>query len=762
VNLLQQSRYIKLNTPLGEDVLLVRGFTGQERISALFSFELDLVSTQAAIVFKELLGQPVCLELQRVDGAPRYFHGVIKRLVQSGLPQDGLATYRAELVPWLWLLSRTADCRIFQDLSIQEVVSQVFDGLGFVDYEFRAVNGGQEKQEYCVQYRETALSFVSRLLEEEGMCYFFEHAADRHLLVIVDTPSAHALCPGQEIARVATGSHQAFKEEDVILEAIWCGELQSGAIALGDFNFETPGSSLDVELASERPMARYDYPSRSLTRDRGDLQARLRLEEHSAAVNRLEGVSTCRAFCPGFRFELQNYFRPDVEADQVLLRVRHDARQSLTAGDGQGFSYRNSFTSFPLSVPFRPPRLTRKPRVTGVQTAIVAGKSGEELWADNYGRVKVQFHWDRRGQRDENSSCWIRVAHQWAGKNWGSIFTPRLGQEVIVDFLEGDPDRPIIVGRVYNAEQMPPYELPTEATKSTIKSDSSKGGEGFNELRFEDKASEEEIFQHAQKDFNIKVLNNHSRSVDANESITVGGNRSVVVKGNQNVTVKGAPEKGGDEPVEGAAGNGFSGSATDVTGKWNVSASDTIFNTAPTSITFTCGGSSITITPGAITLSAGDGSSLALDANAFKASSGESTLLLDANACAAAKGKGTVLLDANVLIASSGNSAVVLDANASMGSGGGSGLLLDANVALNSSGQSGVVLDANASMGSSGESGLVLDANAALSASGGGSAVMTADATVTGATASVTAGAASLSLNAGSASLSAPVVMLNL
>jgi len=758
--LLQDDRHIKLTTPLGGGMLLVHSFRGQEGISSLFHFELDLVSIHPAIAFKDLLGQSVTVELLLVDGSPRYFHGVVRRLFQTGLTHENLATYCMELVPWFWLLSLTSDCRIFQNLSLQEIVSQVFDDLNFTDYEFRGVIGGQVKREYCVQYRESAFNFVSRLLEEEGMFYFFEHSADKHLLVIADTSAEHAPCPGQETARLETGSHQGFKTQDIILGVSWCEDVQSGAVALSDFNFETPSTSLMVELASDRPMELYDYPGSYLMRDRGDLIARLRLEEQNATVSRLEGASTCRAFCPGYRFALQDYFRPDVEPDQVLLKVWHEARQSLGAGDGQGFSYRNSFTSFPLSVPYRPPRSSRKPVVNGTQTAIVVGKSGEEIWTDKYGRVKVQFHWDRRGQRDENSSCWIRVAHQWAGKNWGSIFTPRLGQEVIVDFLEGDPDRPIIVGRVYNAEQMPPYELPTEATKSTIKSDSSKGGGGFNELRFEDKASEEEIFLHAQKDFNIKVLNNHSRSVDANESIAVGGNRSVVVKGNQNVTVQGAPEKGGDEPVEGEAGNGFSGSATSVTGKWNVSASDTILITAPTSITLQCGGSSIVLTPGAITLSAGDGSKVVLDANALTQSSAGSKVFLDANALTESSGGSKVLLDANALAQSSGGSKVLLDANALAQSSGGSKVLLDGSALAQSSGGSKVLLNGDALMQSSGGSKVKLDGTATMSASGGGKVVLDAGAKVSGANATVSGGS-SLALTPATAELKGSVVKLN-
>ncbi len=544
----QSNRPLQLTTPLGEDVLLVQGFSAREAISSPFQFDLDLVSIEARISFRELLGKPVCISLLKADGFTRYFHGRVSRFVQGPANAEGMSSYRAEVVPWLWFLTLSSDCRIFQNMSAQEIITQIFHDFQFDDFEFRSLSGGQHVREYCVQYRESAFNFVSRLLEEEGIFYFFEHGANRHLLVLADSPVEHPPCEGQIEARIETGSSMA--DQDSIQEVNWTQEVRPGKVTLEDFNFVVPGSELKVDLSSAGKYEIYDYPGLYENWARGDALARLRLEAHDAALSRLVGSSTCRPFCPGFRFNLLNFYRTDVETAQVLLSVHHQARQSVSPmheGQSSGFSYRNTFTSFSYNVPFRPPQTARKPCVSGTQTAIVVGKSGEEIWTDSYGRVTVQFHWDRRGQMNEKSSCWVRVAHNWAGRNWGTFFVPRIGQEVLVDFLEGDPDRPIIVGGVYNGDQMPPYALPEHQTRSTIKSNSTKGGNGYNELRYEDRKGSEEVFLHAQKDFNEVVENNHMTTVHGNQTNTVDGflaetvgkNVTGIYKQNQTTTVTG-------------------------------------------------------------------------------------------------------------------------------------------------------------------------------------------------------------------------------
>ncbi|MBI5656716.1 MAG: type VI secretion system tip protein VgrG, partial [Geobacter sp.] len=291
------------------------------------------------------------------------------------------------------------------------------------------------------------------------------------------------------------------QDEDSISALEVTQEIRAGKYTLNDFNFETPAANLMVEVPAKQTVGPgerevYDYPGRYDKRAEGDGVAKVRMQEEEAAITVINGSGNCRAFTSGCRFTLQGYSRDDMnEKDYVITSIRHDAKQEYASGETETeLAYVNNFTCIPFDVPYRPLRKTPKPVVRGSQTAIVVGPSGEEIYTDKYGRIKVQFHWDREGKNDENSSCWIRVAQVWAGTGWGAMFIPRIGHEVIVDFLEGDPDKPIITGRVYHGTNNPPYKLPDEKTKSTIKTNSSPGGGGFNEIRFEDKKHEEQIF----------------------------------------------------------------------------------------------------------------------------------------------------------------------------------------------------------------------------------------------------------------------------
>jgi type VI secretion system secreted protein VgrG len=529
----QENRLIGIDTPLGKDRLLLRGFSGQEGVSRLSNFDLDLLSEDPDIQFQDIIGKRVTLRVTLGSDKKRYFNGVISRFSQTGSDR-GLANYRATMVPWLWFLTRTSDCRIFQKKSIPDIIRQIFKDLGFTDYKLQ-LQGTFEPRDYCVQYRETDFNFVSRLMEQYGLFYFFEHEKDKHTLVIANDPSAHQPCPEQNEAKWEAQGSGALAE-DVITSFQWEQILRPGKYAVTDYNFETPSTSLDaemkttIEVGGNGKFEIYDYPGEYSKKNQGDTIAKIRMEEEEAQYLVATGTSSCRAFTSGYRFELKEYVRKDMNQPYVLTSVHHVATvggtYTTTAVGRDESNYTNFFTCIPHKVPFRPPQVTPKPIIQGVQTAVVVGKAGEEIWTDNYGRVKVQFHWDREGKYDENSSCWTRVSQNWAGKQWGAMFLPRIGQEVIVEFLEGDPDRPIITGRVYNAEQMPPYPLPGEQTKSTIKSNSSKGGGGSNELRFEDKKGGEEIYLHGQKDWNIVIENDKSQSVGHDESLTVGNNRT--------------------------------------------------------------------------------------------------------------------------------------------------------------------------------------------------------------------------------------------
>jgi type VI secretion system secreted protein VgrG len=533
----QDTRLIICTTPLGEDVLLCEDFDGQEALSTPFSFDLRLLSERDDIEGKDLVGQPIALAVVLVDGSSRFFNGVVSRFVR-GHRRAGFAVYRAEMVPKLWFLTRKSNCRIFQNETAPDIIEKVLKDAGLKqneDYKLQ-VGGGYRQWVYCVQYRETDFNFVSRLMEQEGLYYYFEHSKTGHCMVIVDKPAAHQPCPGQGTARYLT--QHATVPDDVINE--WSEEYayRSGKVALDDFNFETPKQDLNVgvdsvvDVGGNKAFELYDQPGEYDNRGEGEKLAKLWIQEEEAQHQVCSGESDCRAFSPGYTVELTDHFYAASNRRYLLRSVGHYGANNYLGNQGPAAAYSNRFTCLPADVPFRAPRLTPKPVVQGPQTAIVVGPKGEEIHTDKYGRVRVQFHWDREHKYDEKSSCFIRVAQTWAGKRWGAMFLPRIGQEVIVEFLEGDPDRPIVTGRVYNADSMPPYDLPAEQTKSAIKSLSSKGGGGFNEIRFEDKKGKEQVFIHAER--------NQDNRVKKDSLEWVGNNRHLIVKKNQLEKVEGS------------------------------------------------------------------------------------------------------------------------------------------------------------------------------------------------------------------------------
>jgi type VI secretion system secreted protein VgrG len=533
----QANRLLSVTTALGGDELILSSFHGSESISRPFRFNLEMSSEDSNIAFDSVVGKDVTVKIQLADGGYRYFNGLVSRFSQGGT-DTLLTTYRAELVPWLWLLTRTADCKIFQNMTVPAIISKVFTDLGFNNFR-QNLRGTYSPLVYCVQYRETAFNFVSRLMEEYGIFYYFEHEEKKHTLVMADHTAAHQVCPNQATAAYE-GSGGGTSGEDLVSEWLMEKELQTGKYALADYNFEMPTSKLGVNVAGSTHFEVYDYPGRYSTRDLGDALVKVRLQEAELPTVTIRGGGTCRAFTSGYRFTLEEHPRQDMNRAYVLTSVMHDASQGgYMSGDGGDFSYRNTFVCIPNDVPYRPARTAVKPLIQGSQTAVVVGPSGEEIYIDKYGRVKLQFHWDREGKSDEHSSCWVRVAQNWAGKNWGAIFHPRMGQEVIVDFEEGDPDRPIVTGRVYNASQTVPYDLPGNGTRSTIKTRSSKSGTGdnFNEIRFEDKKGQEELYVHAEKDYNIVVEHDRTEDVGHDRSLRVGHDKKETVENDKTVGV---------------------------------------------------------------------------------------------------------------------------------------------------------------------------------------------------------------------------------
>ena len=561
-----------VSTPLGADKLLLVGFEGTEQVSGIYSFRLDMVATNVNakdVKFDQLLGKELGVTMVMHEGKERYFRGICRRFEQGDRDKD-FTTFRAEIVPQFWLTTRTAQSRIFQQISVPDILKKVLAGLK-VDYQLQ---GTFEKREYCVQYRETDFNFVCRLMEEEGIFYFFKHTKEAHEMVIANSASAHPDVPGTSTVEwdVEEGRQREMQH---IHEWVKRQEVRSGKFSLWDSSFHLPDKNFEskkntlgsvavgkvthkLETGGNDKFEIYDYPgefaqrfdgiSKSGGEQAGEVgkiapdgtrTVELRMQAETLAGLLIEGSSNCNQFTTGHKFTLAKHF--DAEGKYVLTSVHHVAHggNAYRSGDDSEFVYSNSFTCIPDALPFRPQRTTPKPCVMGAQTAVVVGPAGEEIFTDKYGRVKVQFPWDRESKADADSSCWLRVGTAWAGKQWGAIHIPRIGHEVIVQFLEGDPDAPIIIGSVFNAGAMPPYKLPDNKTISTLKSLSSKGGGGFNEIRLEDKKGEEQIFMHAEKDKEIRIKNNLTEWVGNEAHQIVKKDQFELVEGNKNTEIKG-------------------------------------------------------------------------------------------------------------------------------------------------------------------------------------------------------------------------------
>jgi len=524
----QKNRLLTLKSPLGDDVLVLTAFSGQEEISRLFNYELEMISDNNSISASEIVGKNVTFGIKLADGSVRHFNGFVTRFVAGDEDGQRRRNYRAEVAPWLWFLTRTSDCRIFQEKSVPEIIEQVFKDLNFSDYDVSQVSGEHPKRDYCVQYRETDFNFVSRLMEEEGIFYFFRHEEGKHTLVMADQKGAYKDCVEKEVDYPR--DHRARAITDHITEWEHQYEFHTGKWSQTDYNFEdhparsepTPSKLMmtseqsTTQLDGVEKYEFYDYPGEYDKKDAGKTLTKVRIEEEEAGHDTIRAGSTCRSFTPGGKFKVKDH-RSDAEKGKTfaITSIHHWATESTTYETGGSVEedYRNTFLCIPDSVTFRPRRITPKPVVQGSQTAVVDGPEGEEIWPDKYGRIKVQFFWDREGQRNEKTSCWVRCMQSSAGKGWGSMFIPRVGQEVVVSYLEGDPDRPLVTGVVYNADQMPAYPLPQEKTKSYVKTNSSPDGDGYNELRFEDKKDKEQIFIHAQRDMDTRVLNDSKERI---------------------------------------------------------------------------------------------------------------------------------------------------------------------------------------------------------------------------------------------------------
>jgi type VI secretion system secreted protein VgrG len=661
-------------SPLKEQVALY-SMNGREAVSRPFVYEVDLLSQDDSIDFNKILGQTASVMLERTDGTLREFNGFVTHFSLIG-EHGNYARYRAVMRPWLWFLGQNLSSRVFQPDTVPKVVTALFREYGFSDIEESLAPGAYRKWDYLIQYRESDLNFVSRLLEQEGIFYFFKHAKGKHTIVLADANTAFKAADGFAKVPYFPPLANERRQEEHLDTWVTSRQIRPGGIATREFHFTKPKvieSELEKPLKTGLAKAElYDYPGQ-FTEDpeidakaEADTLVRIRLQEHQVEHELVQAGGAVRGLMAGNRFKLTQFPRDDQNKDWVIVSASYELQvsefESNVAAE-QEAHFRFELVATDAEIPYRPPRVTKKPVVEGPQTAIVVGKDEQEIYTDEYGRIKVQFHWDRTGTSDENSSCWMRVSQLWAGQQWGAMHIPRVGQEVIVQFLEGDPDRPIVTGRVYNQENMPPYTLPDNKTQSGIKSRSSSGGapDNFNEIRFEDKKGSEEFFMQAEKNMTISVKNNQSTSVTASRSASVGGNdsvsvtgdRSLSVHGNLSVTVDGA----GKSPVH---------STMNVTGKHTLDATDTIEIQAPTHIKLTVGGSSIMITPAAITITAGGGASVALTGNVAAASKAGSSMTLDDNAKAVAKTGASLTLDATVVAKSKQNAELKLESDATV------------------------------------------------------------------------------------------------
>jgi type VI secretion system secreted protein VgrG len=545
VMMAQARREFAVSSTLGKDVLLFNRMTATEALSGLFAIDLALLSPDPAIDAKAILGTPVCVRVDLPAGGRRYFHGLCTDFHYTG-DFGELFGYRAVLRPWLWVLTRSADCRIFQKQTTPEIIKQVFADHGFSGDVKELLSRSYEPWEYCVQYRETAFNFVSRLMEHEGIYYYFEHESDKHTLVLVDSTSAHTNAGGYAEVPYYPPTQTGRRKRDSISDWKMSWEIQSGTTTHSDYDFKNP--ALDLLAQTQGPAGHdhdgqeiYDYPGIYTGTDLGGSLSTIRLDELRARYQVARGHGDARGLRTGSIFSLTGHPRRDQNGEYLITSTTcHAVSNSYSGGAGAGeHEFTCDFTAISSKTQFRPPRVTPKPVVNGPQTAVVVGPAGEEIHTDPYGRIMVQFHWDRRGQKDENSSCWIRVGQLWASGSWGSIWVPRIGMEVIVEFLEGDPDRPIVTGNVYNGANKTPYSLPADKTKSTIKTNSSKGGGGSNEIRFEDKKGSEEMYVHAQKDMNHVVENDHSVQIGNDHSLQVGNDQGIVIQGgNRTIAVQ--------------------------------------------------------------------------------------------------------------------------------------------------------------------------------------------------------------------------------
>jgi len=614
----------ELRSELGGAELYFGKMSGVESLSEPFCYEMHLLSSSQKVPLRDLVGTSLQLKMSVSDTYSRYFHGVITSVSHLG-GNRSYSHFVATVRPKFWLLKQTSDCRIFQDKTIRDIIVELLNDHG-VEVKDR-LTGTYPKLEYCVQYRESTFDFISRWMEKAGIYYYFAHSAGKHEIVLADSSSSHDKIAG--IAQLPFRAAEATYRE---LESVWKFEprraVTSGDLVLNDYDFTKPRSALESRYSNPADYELeqgelYDYPGKYTETDVGRTYSLAALESRQVDDDLSYGEANGSGMTAGGLFELDSFPTDSVNDEYLIVHAEIEieavdfegnAKTAIATGGSVDRHFQVRFRTILGTHQFRATQKTPRPLIGGPQTAVVVGPQGDEIYTDSYGRIKVQFHWDRLGKKDENTTCWLRVAQTWAGSNWGTIFIPRVGQEVVVQFLEGDPDQPLVTGSLYNADQMPPYTLPENMTQSGIKTRSTKSGDAktFNELRFEDKKDKEQIYLHAERDFDRVVENNDTLKVgfdkkdpgdqtvdiynnrtvtveEGDEKLTVKkGKRDTTIKDNDSLTVESGNEtitvKQGDFTLDIKAGKGTIQAAQ--------------------SLTLKVGGSSIKIEPAKITISA--------------------------------------------------------------------------------------------------------------------------------------------------------------
>ncbi len=543
-NPVQDGRLLRLSTPLGNDVLIPKGLIGSEHLSDLFSFRIEAVSKRAAVEASSLLGKSVTLSIWSSGSKTRYLNGIVTAFAMRDAVVNGFRNYELVVSPKLWLLTCMSDCRIFQNMSVVQIAEKIFSENEITAYKTMGLTGAHTARDYCVQYNETHYDFVRRILTEEGIYFYFEFEDGKHTLILSDSTSGYSETGEQGAHAPAQAGRfiniSALSRRDQII---------SGKVTLRDYSPKQPTADMSsavttkVSQANIKSYELFRYPGRFVSKSIGEKLAKVGIEAEEAQYEQADGLSNYATFFPGGRFTVADHEASSEQGKKyAIISVTHEGVDLSRLGNSNAPppSYNNSFRALPAATPYRLSPIPSKPTVPGLQTALVVGPKGDEVYADKLGRIKVQFHWDRLGKNDENSSCWIRVAQMQAGPGWGTQFMPRVGMEAVVSFLDGDPDRPLVIGTVPNANRQPIYLNEAMKTQSGIKTRSTTDGTAsmYNELRFDDKKGSEEIYVYAQKDLNAEIKNNETRTVENDQTLTVKKNRAATIsEGNESLTV---------------------------------------------------------------------------------------------------------------------------------------------------------------------------------------------------------------------------------